>query len=63
MPDQIKILIQYNKTVDSRTFSDTIVLSQDEYASMSEEDLENIKQSRFDAWLAVIDASNASAEA
>jgi hypothetical protein len=53
MTDQIKIMIQYTRLVNDRSFSDTIILTQEEYDAITPEQLEAIKQERVDAWLAV----------
>jgi hypothetical protein len=53
MADQIKILVQYTKVANDRSFSDTIILTQDEYDAITPEQLEAIKQERVDAWIAL----------
>ena len=58
MADRIKIMIQYAKVVNDRSFSDTIILTQEEYDAITPEQLEAIKQERVDAWIAVLAAAD-----
>ena len=46
------ITIQFEITKDENTFRDAIVLPDDH--QLSEADIENIKQKRFDDWYAIV---------
>lgn len=46
------IYIQYEKTDGTNTFHDVLVLQEDH--TLTEQDIENLKQTRFQNWLTVI---------
>lgn len=56
MTDQVKILIQFTASVNNISFTDTIVLTQEEYASMTPEQIDAIKQERISNWSSVMDS-------
>lgn len=49
-----RIAIPYSKTDGKNTFNDSIVLSPEERATITDEELEAIMQTRFDKWLSII---------
>lgn len=51
-----QIFIQHRFTIEQNgmSFSDAIVLPQDEYNKLGDQDIETIKQQRFDAWQQVL---------
>lgn len=56
------IKLNFRKTDGVNVLQDAIAMSRDLYESMSESDIEALKQQRFDKWLASIAAAQAAAE-
>jgi hypothetical protein len=46
--------IRFEKTDGKNTFNDALIFSQAEYDALTEQQIEEIKQQRFDNWLAII---------
>jgi hypothetical protein len=52
MVDKVQIQILFTKeTVDGISFTDALYFSPEEYATLSEEQIEALKQERFDKWI------------
>lgn len=49
------IRLDFTRVTDEGvTFTDALNLTEDEYAALSDEDIEAMKQARFDNWLAAV---------
>lgn len=51
-----KVQIIFEKSQDNQTYRDAIWMTQEEYDATSSTDIDTIKQTRFDNWLAVVNA-------
>lgn len=51
-----KVQVIFEKSGEHGTFRDAIWMSQSEYAAISPEALETIKQERYQNWLAIVTA-------
>ena len=49
-----KVKINFTKSNEQYSFSDALHFTQEEYATLTEQDIENMKQQRFDNWYAII---------
>ena len=60
MADSVKVQVRFSKrTAQGVEFNDALYFTQEEYAALSPEQLEAMKQARFDNWQEiVITASN-----
>ena len=60
MPDEViflddgRVKINFTKSNEKYSFSDALHFTQQEYDSLTEEEIENLKQQRFDKWYAII---------
>jgi len=52
--DNGMLRIRFEKTDGKNTFNDALIFSQAEYDALTEQQIEEIKQQRFDNWLAII---------
>lgn len=52
--DDGRIAVPFTKTNGKYTFSDSLVMTLEEYQQKTTEELETIMQQRFDNWLAII---------
>jgi hypothetical protein len=52
--DNGMLRIRFEKTDGKNTFNDALIFSQAEYDALTEHQIEEIKQQRFDNWLAII---------
>lgn len=57
------VTIKFQKGEPPLVFSDAIILSEEEAASLSEQDIEAMKEERYQQWLAVVIAPVESIEA
>jgi len=49
-----RVKINFTKSNETYSFSDALHFTQEEYATLTEQDIENLKQQRFDNWYAII---------
>ena len=49
-----RVKINFTKSNEKYSFSDALHFTQQEYDSLTEEEIENLKQQRFDKWYAII---------
>ena len=49
-----RVKINFTKSNETYSFSDALYFSQEKYNQLSEQDIENLKQQRFDNWYKVI---------
>jgi hypothetical protein len=47
------VRIIFEKNDGTYTFRDALHFTQEEYASITQEDIENLKQARFDNWISI----------
>ena len=52
--DDGRVKINFTKSNEKYSFSDALHFTQEEYSAFTEEEIENIKQQRFDNWYAII---------
>lgn len=52
MSEEVKVVVLINKKVDGLDFKEAIYFTQDEYAALSESDIDAIIQTRIDNWIA-----------
>lgn len=50
------IKIDFEKEYNGLKYKDSLTLTEEQHSSMSEQDIENLKQERFDNWVAIITA-------
>ena len=49
-----RVKINFTKSNEQYSFSDALHFTEEEYAALTEHDIENMKQQRFDNWYAII---------
>lgn len=52
--DDGHVKINFTKSNEKYSFSDALHFSQEEYYALTEEEIENMKQQRFDKWYSII---------
>lgn len=52
--DNGMLRIRFEKTDGKNTFNDALIFTQAEYDVLNQQQIEEIKQQRFDNWLAII---------
>lgn len=48
------ITIDFEKEYNGMKYRDALILTEEQYNSMTEQDIENLKQERLDNWIAII---------
>lgn len=54
MADTVRVQVLFTEDTDYGQFTDALYFTQDEYALLLPNDIEAMKQSRIDNWIAVI---------
>lgn len=52
--DDGRVKINFTKSNEKYSFSDALNFTRSEYDALTEQDIENLKQQRFDKWYAII---------
>jgi hypothetical protein len=52
--DSVRVLLNFSRDTDVGTYSDSINLSQEEYAAMTADQIEAMKQERVNAWVNLV---------
>jgi len=52
--DDGQVKINFTKSNETYSFSDALHFTKQEYETLTEQDIENLKQKRFDNWYAII---------
>lgn len=50
------ITIDFEKEYNGLKYKDALILTEEQFNSMTEQDIENLKQERFDNWVSIITA-------
>lgn len=50
------ITIDFEKEYNGLKYKDALVLTEEQFNAMTEQDIENLKQERFDNWVSIITA-------
>ena len=48
------VRISFTKSYGRHSYSDALILTQEDYAALTEDQIEAMKQARFDKWYAII---------
>lgn len=58
MDDIVRVQVLFTISQDGATLNDALYFTSDQYAIIKQDDIESLKQSRFDKWKADVDATS-----